>query len=240
VAAIAAILMSATGRAAQNKQLDLGDLVDRLSLTLAGARTWLDRLGTRIGDGRLVERVLFVDVAGETLLAVDGTEGRVATTPEVNAWLSRHSDVILVHNHPAGTGLSENDLMHLTKPWLAAVAAIGHDGSVYVAARGARHAGHGFGSQHQIASTEIERRLNFYFQGPALVSRKTTIRLMLPHLVATALHEASMIEYRASLSASARAVFAPVAGDVDRAVKGAVQRLLAVQRHDRYNRRACR
>jgi hypothetical protein len=228
VASLAVVLLSATGRAAQTDRLNLADLVDRLGLTPAGARTWLDKLGARIGDSRLGERIVFVNVAGEMLRTIDGTDGRVVIPREVNEWLSRRgADAVLVHNHPVGTGLSEKDLMYLTMPGLVAVAAIGHEGSVYVAARGARHAGYGFGSQYQIAATEIEQRLLFYFQGTALESRKALIPLMLEHLVASALAQASVIEYRAALSPRTGGALAEVAGDADRAVAGAAQRLLA-------------
>ena len=57
----------------------------------------------------------------------------------------------------------------------------------------------------------------------------------LPHhfhslLVASALAQASVIEYRASLSTRTRGMLAEVAGDADRAVAGAAQLLLKSQR----------
>jgi hypothetical protein len=231
VAALAAILLSTTGRAAQNNRLNLADLVDRLGLTPAGAPSWLQKLGTRIGDAHLTERIVFVNVVGEELRAIDGTKGHVVIPREVSEWLSRAGTAaVLIHNHPVGTGLSEKDLMYLTMPGLVAVAAIGHEGSVYVAARGPRHGGYGFGSLYQIAATEIEQRLLFYFQGPALETRKALIPMLLPHLAASALAQASVIDYRASLSVRTGGMLAEVAGDADRAVAGAVQRLLAAQR----------
>ena len=151
--AIAAILAGTVGPvAAQRREISLPDLAGRLGLTPAGAHEWLGKLGFRVGDGRQKERLLLVNSAGETLLAKDGKEGRVATTADVNAWLYREgAAIVLIHNHPAGTGLSENDLMQLIKPGAAAVAAIGHDGSVYVAATGPLHGGYGFGRQYQLA-----------------------------------------------------------------------------------------
>ena len=75
---------------------------------------------------------------------------------------------------------------------------IGHDGSVYVAATGPLHGGYGFGRQYQLVCTEVERRLSLYFTGPAAgLSPKVAIRMILAHLVASALEQASVIQYRA-------------------------------------------
>ena len=228
--AVAAILAGTVGPvAAQRRQISLPDLVDRLGLTPAGAGEWLEKLGFGIGDRRQVERLLLVNSAGETLLAAEGKEGRMATTADVDAWLFRRgAAVVLIHNHPAGTGLSENDLMQLIKPGAAAVAAIGHDGSVYVAAPGPLHGGYGFGRQYQLVCTEVERHLSFYFAGPAAgLSPKVAIRMTLAHLVASALEQASVIQYRALLSPATRGALAPVAADVNRAIAAGVQRLAA-------------
>lgn len=233
--AIAAILAGTVGPvAAQRREISLPDLAGRLGLTPAGAHEWLGKLGFRVGDGRQKERLLLVNSAGETLLAKDGKEGRVATTADVNAWLYREgAAIVLIHNHPAGTGLSENDLMQLIKPGAAAVAAIGHDGSVYVAATGPLHGGYGFGRQYQLVCTEVERRLSFYFTGPAAgLWPKVSIRIFLAHLVATALEQASVIQYRAVLSPATLAALAPVAADVNRAIAAAVQRIAAAEPSD--------
>ena len=230
VAVIAAILVGTVGPvAAQRRQISLPDLVDRLGLTRAGAREWLGKLGFRIGDRRQVERQLLVNSAGQTLLAVDGQKGHVAMTAGVNAWLFREgAAVVLIHNHPAGTGLSKSDLMQLTPPGAAAVAVIGHDGSVYVAATGPLHGGYGFGRQYHLVCTEVERHLSLYFTGPgAGLLPKVEIRMILAHLVAIALEQASVIQYRAFLSPATDGALAPVAGDANRAIAAGAQRLAA-------------
>ena len=43
---------------------------------------------------------------------------------------------VLVHNHPSSVGLSAADIGQLSKPGVAAIVAIGHDGSVFVASAG--------------------------------------------------------------------------------------------------------
>ena len=233
--AVAAILAGTVGPvAAQRRQISLPDLVDRLGLTPAGAREWLGKLGFIVGDRRQKERLLLVNFAGETLLAKDGKKGHVAPTPDANAWLYREgAAIVLIHNHPAGTGLSEKDLMQLTAPGAAAVAAIGHDGSVYVAAPGPLHGGYGFGRQYHLVCAEVERRLSLYFMGPgAGLSPKVPIRIFLAHLVAAALEQASVIQYHAFLSPATLGALAPVAGDVNRAIAAGAQRLASGGRSD--------
>ena len=46
--------------------------------------------------------------------------------------------VVLVHNHPANAGLSAADTQQLAKPGVAAIVAVGHDGSVFIASAGPR------------------------------------------------------------------------------------------------------
>jgi hypothetical protein len=154
VVVTAAILTSAANPlTAQRSRTNLRDLVERLELTGAGAPGWLEKLGVTPGSDSLAERLLLVNLAGETILQVDGQERRVAATAELNQRLfQKDLEIVLVHNHPSGTGLSAGDLIQLAKPAVSAVAAIGHDGSVFVAATGPSYGGHDFDrTQYRIA-----------------------------------------------------------------------------------------
>ena len=71
------------------------------------------------------------------------------------------SDLTLIHNHPVGVGLSPDDLSHLAKPGVLAMVAIGHDGSVYIAAAG-RHLSAGVvdvKSYHIESADEVAERI---------------------------------------------------------------------------------
>jgi hypothetical protein len=130
-------------------------------------------------------------------------------TPEISETLARQTaEIVLIHNHPASRGLSGADLMMLSKRSVKAIAAIGHDGSVYVAARGPRFVGVRFyADQYMTACAVVEQRLPFYFKGQS----PDLWRAFFGHVIATALSEARVIEYRAFLSATAQREYGPIA-----------------------------
>ena len=213
----------------------LADLIERLELTPAGAADWLERLRVSLGSRGQRERLLLVSAAGETILEVEGEVGRVDVTPEISVQLSRETaDIVLIHNHPASRGLSGGDLMVLSKRRATAIAAMGHDGSVYVAARGPRFGGARFyADQYLTACAVVEQKLSFYFTGAPPVPW----RVFFAHIIATALSEARVIEYRAFLSAAGLRQYGPIASAGDRAAEAAAQLLAdgktALPRHDR-------
>ena len=222
----AAILTSTVNPpTAQRRRTPFPDLVDRLGLTAAGAPGWLERLGVTPRSDRLAERLLLVNLAGETILQVEGQEQRVAATADLNQrLLQANAEVVLIHNHPAGTGLSAGDLIQLAKPAVSAIAAIGHDGSVFVAATGRRYGGHDFDrTQYRIACGEVDRRMSWSLSGPASRPWRASVPLFFAHLVASALAQASVIEYRAFLSPRTTRVYAPVAADGNRAIAAAAR-----------------
>lgn len=207
---------------AQADRSQLADLIERLQLTPEGAPLWLERLGAGLGVRHQVERQLLVSREGDTLLAVTGRERHVPERPDVTLLLSRKgADILLVHNHPRSTGLAANDLLQLVRPGLAAIAAIGHDGSVYVAAAGPRYGGHQFGRQYQAACGEVDRRLAFYLASPMDAPSKSAIPAVLTHVVASALERASVIEYRAYLAPARLRALAGLADHAGRAIAAA-------------------
>jgi hypothetical protein len=201
----------------------LAALIERLQLSPPGAGGWLEKLGAGAG-GRQTERMLLLNPTGETVLKVDGQEWQVTIPDDLKARLdSPGAGLVMVHNHPAGTGLSRDDLMQLLRRGVSAIAAIGQDGSVYIAAAGPRHGGSRFPhNQYRLACTEVHRRLLFYFKG----SSPQTWPPFFAHLVAQALAQASIIEYRAFFAPAVQAEYGRVANYASLAVAAAA-RLLA-------------
>src|SRR5262249_40982461 len=139
-AAWAALLAlgSATTAPAQDHKPRLADVAAHLELTPAGVRGWLDKLQDGSGP-KAPERLLLLSETGEVLATRPGGPSSVLLDRDVDAlMLDAHNAIVLVHNHPHSTSLSLNDLDQLTKPGVAAIAAVGHDGSLYLAARGPR------------------------------------------------------------------------------------------------------
>ena len=117
--------------------IDLSDLAERLELTDGGVRRWLDRLGAK--DASRAETLVALDSTGKILIERRGGESSVRVDPELDDLLLRPgAGVVMIHNHPANVGLSLADLRHLYKPGVAAIVAIGHDGSVFIASAGPR------------------------------------------------------------------------------------------------------
>lgn len=243
--AVVAILTGTIAPLAQGDRQVLADLVEKLGLTPAGAPGWLLKLGVGSGSHRKTERLLLVTLAGDTILEVDGVDQHVPASDDLNARLyGAGAGLVLIHNHPSSTGLSANDLMQLGKPRVSAVAAIGHDGSIYVAAAGARYAGHAFERvQYRVACSQVEQRLFFYLEGPTARPWRASASLLLAHLVARALSQASVIEYVAFLSPGMSQMYTPLAGHGDRAIAAAVERLDAdhrgAQPHERRSDTRC-
>src|SRR5262249_38195439 len=120
---------------AQVARNDLGLLVTRLGLSDHGIRTWLKRLEGESGSAG--ERLLVLNASGEQLAERSGGATAVVLGREMDDLLrTPAAGLVLVHNPPASIGLSDADLSQLAKPGVAAIVAIGHDGSVYIAAAG--------------------------------------------------------------------------------------------------------
>jgi hypothetical protein len=192
--------------AAQSSKPDLRQIASRLDLTASGARRWLDALGVR-ADRPPLERLLAVSGTGEIVVARDGGESSVSLGLDLDTRLLHTGEVlVLVHNHPGNAGLSAGDLVQLAKAGVAAVVAVAHDGSIYMAARGARYHPDRFeDGQYDVVRLEIRKRLRVECGSGAI--RVADGDAQFSHLTAMALAEAGVIEYRAVLSSKSRASF---------------------------------
>lgn len=197
---------SATGAAeasAPEASTDLRKLAASLDLTGQGVARWLARLGvTR--DGPPVERLLAVSLTGELLMERHGEGSQVRVDPELDDLLRRAgTSTVLVHNHPASVGLSLADLRHLGKPGLAAIVAIGHDGSVFIASAGPRLDPLLFAErQHAVATAEVRKQLRIEWPSGRLTVAAGDAHTS--HLVTLALAKAGVVQYWFTLRGNSR------------------------------------
>jgi len=83
------------------------------------------------------EKLVVVDQAARIVARADVTQALLIDRGELGErLLEAGSDIVLIHNHLMGRGLSRNDLAQLTNPRVKAVIAVGHDGSLYAASLG--------------------------------------------------------------------------------------------------------
>lgn len=219
-------LVSGNSGLAQTAKPGLKTLANELHLDGPGARAWLTRLGVEV-NREPAERLLAVARSGDVIARLDGGAHHVLLGVEIDTHLrSAGSDLTLIHNHPASVGLSADDLSQLAKPGVFAVVAIGHDGSIYIAAAGRRFDRLLFEpTQYEIVRREVDRRL---LEACAAGAISTTLAdTQRAHLVALALAKAQVIEYQAVLAADRRASYdaaRDVLGKVTVAAAGRVRR----------------
>jgi hypothetical protein len=190
-------VLSASGAAANahaGASEDPGSLAKVLDLTGDGVSRWLKRLGvTR--DGPHTERLLAVNLTGELLMERQGDSSSVRVDSDLDDLLLRPDmNIVLVHNHPANVGLSLGDMRHLTKPGVAAMVVIGHDGSVYVAAAGPRIDRPRFAERQYSAALAVVRG-ELRLAWPAGRLSIAAGDAHTSHLVALALAKAGIIRY---------------------------------------------
>ncbi len=152
------------------------------------------------------ERLVVVGPEGVIISIVEGESSRVMLEPQIDAILSRPgSNVMLLHNHAIGLGLSASDLIQLIKPGVARVVATGSDGSRYEAERGARFGNRRFpGMQYTIAHNEVIRLFRIARSGGREMPR---VDEYIQHVTSMALHKAGVIVYAASLGAERSALW---------------------------------
>ena len=111
------------------------------SVEKASPGRWLAALGVPAEAGRshTRERLVVLAADGRVVRVVEGAESHVELSADLDRLLTTPgAKLTLVHNHPSGNGLSPADLSQLEKAGVAMVVAVGHDGSLDAAARGAR------------------------------------------------------------------------------------------------------
>jgi hypothetical protein len=185
---------------------NLARIVRQFDFTEKGSSRWLSALGVLPGAaGR--ERLLVMSASGTLVATKGGSEFVVLFGPEIELRLmTPGANHVLVHNHPDNAGLSANDLAQLSKPGVAAVVAVAHDRSLYIAVRGSRYDGELFlDRQYDVVRSEILKWLRI--DAGAGMVRPRAGNAHFSHLAALALAKAGVIEYRAVLLASARESF---------------------------------
>lgn len=223
--AVALVLLVA-GRDASAQPLDLERLARDLNLTPPGARGWLDALGV-VPRRTAEEHLVAVTLDGRIVARRGGSVAHVALGTELDDQLRTPGvRLVLIHNHPHGVGFSADDLIQLGKPGVAAVVAVGHDGSVYVAAAGGRYDPDFFAQdQYKIVRAGVEDAVR-----EALALRtvsKDSVETQFAHLVSLALARAGVISYHAALSPDRRGGF-----EIGRIAYGRIV-VLAASRVDR-------
>jgi hypothetical protein len=192
-----------SGASAPGRSIDLTRLASSLDLSERGAATWLAQLEAN-GSDPSAERLLAVTPTGERLMERDGGRSSVSVGVEMDTLLRQEGRyVVLIHNHPSNAGLSAADIGQLAKPGVAAIVAVGHDGSVFVAAPGRRmDPDHVEDRQYAQASAEVTRRLRRDW--PLEHVPFAIADAHLNHLVARALAGTGVIDYWFALRGTSR------------------------------------
>lgn len=176
------------------------------------ASQWLAALGVApdAGPGHTRERLIIVTPDGRITRVVDGQAGRVNIPADLDRWLARPgADLTMVHNHPAGNGLSPNDLEYLEYPGVRGVVAIGHDGSVYMARRGPRFpkgalVGSGKNGEIYAAAHTRALRMLAFERDPA---GRAAFDTHMYHVLSAALGSTDVLHYQARLGAARQTSF---------------------------------
>ena len=194
-------LMVTVGADGQDRRPGLSELVSSLDLTERGAVRWLEALQS--ADGAPLERLLAVTPTGVRLMERAGSQSSVRVDAAFDRLLLQPGrSVVLIHNHPMNNGLSAADIGQLARPGVAAMAAIGHDGSIFVAAPGPGMNPDALETrQHTMAEAEVRRRLR------ATRSFAVASDRLFSHLVALTLAKAGVIEYWYVLRGANRSSF---------------------------------
>ena len=216
-------LAVASGASAQERSIDLPRLVSALDLTDRGVATWLELL--QAGDGP-AERLVAVSTSGERLVERVGDRSSVYVGAELDGLLLRSDrSVILIHNHPSNVGLSAADIGQLAKPGVAAIVAIGHDRSVFVAAPGPRMDPDFLEErQYALAGSEIRRRLRSAASGSDRIAVADG-DAQFSHLVCRVLAKAGIIKYWFELRGASRGSYEPARMAFGQVIEGAAVRL---------------
>lgn len=169
--------------------------VDRHTALDREAVSFLRSLVTPMAPDR--ERLVVLGPDGQVLAESHGTRTEVSVPEFDGSAVPEGEGVVLVHSHPSSTGFSRADLLHLSRPRVEAVVAVGSDGGVYFAARGPRYVLNGVGPLYDGASSGAQDmwRSGGSWQGGPNVSPAPHFA----HIVSQALASAGVIVYRASM-----------------------------------------
>ncbi len=186
----------------------LGDRGEvRLEALVEGFHRMMKRHGPLTGRLAANEVLLAVDEVGTIVEVREGSGSRVVVDRAFGQLLKRPgAGLTLIHNHPGCTSLSASDLGQLGEPGVAAIVAIGNDGSIYGAVAGPAFDGASFESWlYPLTRAAVLGRLNR--ERPSQPGEAAALNSHIDHLIATALHKAGAIRYRARLAGSRGASF---------------------------------
>ena len=180
---------------------ELRRLLQSLELSGPGVTRWLLALGVT-GNETRQEQLIAMTTSGELVGQIVGNDYTVTVAPELMDRLDQPgSEIVLIHNHPTSTSLSWADLSFLSKPGVAAVVAIGHDGSVYAAMRGRRFACERVSRLvYQRAADAARESLDRETQISASATEGANLPQYLSHIMADNLRVLRVIEYRAVMA----------------------------------------
>lgn len=184
--------------------------IEAVTTGKAGVQAWLRLLGVPdgAGDKYVQERLIVLSPAGRIVYVATGRERTVALTVEVDTLLlTPAAGLTLVHNHPSGSGLSQDDLQQLEKPGVAAMVAVGHDGSVYVARRGPRFPSPGLVGFDGCVYTMTRKAADRVLAQTADARLRARFSEHLQHVVALGLARAGVLEYTARLAGERKWTF---------------------------------
>lgn len=207
VAAGVAVMMLGMpgGESVRQQAVDLPALASTLDLSETGVRRWLAQLGVA-AESQPLERLLAVSPTGDLLLTRRGGSSFVRLDGELETLFARpETSLVLVHNHPRNVGLSYDDLRVLAKPGVAAIVAIGHDGSVFLASAGIGMTAGEFRKLHARTAGEVLKKLRSEW-----LSRRVPVEVRdahFRHLVTAALARAGVVHYWVALRGPARQTF---------------------------------
>lgn len=227
---VLALGIGAGSAGGQERGVDLPKLVAGLELDERGVDRWLERLGATVA-GPPAERLLVVRPTGEDVLARRGSASLVRVDAELDELLLQPGiGHVLVHNHPTSVGLSGPDLGQLAKPGVAAVVAIGHDGSVFAASAGRRmHPDFLESKQYASAKAEVVKRLRAEWPSGSVSVALSDAHLS--HLVSLAMAKAGIIDYWFTLRGTGRESFDRARVVLNRVIVGAAARLRTPEVH---------
>lgn len=169
--------------------------IDRNTPLDRTAVSFLKDLMKATAPGR--ERLVVLGPDAQVLAMSEGTQSEVEVPDFDRSVLAEDEGVVLVHSHPSSTSFSRADILHLSRPRVEAVVAIGGDGGVYFAARGPRFVPNGVGPLYDSASSgaqDMWRAAGNWQGGPNVKPAPH-----FAHIVSQALAGAGVIVYRASM-----------------------------------------
>ena len=196
------IVTGASGEAAHEGPVDPAKLAVTLDLTEGGVRRWLDRLGVS-GDGPPTERLLAVSLTGQLVESVMAGARWCVSIRNLTARFASGRCLSFCRQPSRQRGLSAADMQQLARPGVAAIVAVGHDGSVFIASAGPR-LNRDFFEVRQYAPAQAEVRKRLRGEWPSGRVSVAVSDAHFSHLVTLVLAKANIVQYWFTLRGTSR------------------------------------